>query len=901
MPLFAVNSLLRSLWSPKTTTKRQQAQAWLQPAQIELLESRVLLSISLGTADTFAVLAGQAVTNTGPTVITGDLGVSPGSAVTGFPPGIVVNGTIHTTDAVAAQAESDVTIAYNALASAAVTQDLTGQDLGGLTLTPGVYFFSSSAQLTGTLTLDAQGDPNAEFIFQIGTTLTTASNSTVQLINGADSCDVFWQVGSSATVGTTTTFVGHILALQSITVQTGATVDGSVLARNGSVTLDSNLISVANCLTGEITGYKFDDLNGDGIQQPGDVGFAGLTVELYSSNNNVLTLVATTVTDVNGNYRFDDLEHGTYVVREPVQSGVVQTTTNPAPITLTGNETVGDVTFGDFRLISIGGTKFQDTNGNGVRNIGEGGLAGVTMFLDTNNNGVLNVGERSTVTDANGNYNFANVGPGTYIVREVVPVGSVQTTANPANIVASSGTNVTGVNVGNFQTITIGGTKFRDVNGNGVRDIGDVGAAGVTMFLDTNNNGVLNVGERSTVTDANGNYSFANVGPGTYFVREVLPVGSVQTTVNPATIIASSGTNVTGVNVGNFQTITIGGTKFQDVNGNGVRDIGDVGAAGVTVFLDTNNNGVLNVGERSTVTDANGNYSFASVGPGTYIVREVLPVGSVQTTANPANIITSSGINVTGVNIGNFQTLTIGGTKFQDSNGNGIRDAGEPGLAGFTIFLDTNNNGVLNVGERSTVSGVNGTFNFANLGPGTYIVREVAQSNFVQMTNNPAPITATSGGNVSTILIGNIPLGNVITVGKLLLTGKNLTNLLNGTLGNQANYVANLYQTYLGHAPDIAGLTHYLRLIMAGYTEAQVATMFKADFHLPATPALKVASTASPTLPSATTKTNVATAVSTMVVKTPATLRIQSTIPVQVGRFADQAFSNFETLLSNWA
>ena len=202
----------------------------------------------LGTADTFAVLAGSAVTNTGPSVLTGDLGVSPGHAITGFPPGLIVNGTTHMGDAVAAQAQSDATTAYNTLAGKAVTKDLTGTDLGGLTLLPGVYHFSSSAFLTGTLTLDTLGDPNAFFDFQIGSTLITASNSTIHVISSSDDCNVFWQVGSSATLGTNTTFDGHILALTSITANTGATIDdGSLLARNGAVTLDSNTVAV--CVT----------------------------------------------------------------------------------------------------------------------------------------------------------------------------------------------------------------------------------------------------------------------------------------------------------------------------------------------------------------------------------------------------------------------------------------------------------------------------------------------------------------------------------------------------------------------------------------------------------------------------------------------------------------------------
>jgi len=204
---------------------------------------------SLGSAQSFAVLGGSTVTNTGPTVVTGDLGVSPGSAVIGFPPGLVLSGTIHAANAFALSAQNSVTTAYNSLASQACTQDLTGQNLGGLTLTAGVYCFSTSAQLTGTLTLNAQGNANAVFIFKIGSTLTTASGSSVLLINGGSPCNVFWQVGSSATLGTTTSFVGNILALASITLTTGARVTGRTLARTGAVTLDSNTVTAAACAT----------------------------------------------------------------------------------------------------------------------------------------------------------------------------------------------------------------------------------------------------------------------------------------------------------------------------------------------------------------------------------------------------------------------------------------------------------------------------------------------------------------------------------------------------------------------------------------------------------------------------------------------------------------------------
>lgn len=209
--------------------------------------------VNLGTAQSFAVLGGSTVTNTGATVITGNLGVSPGSSVTGFPPGIVTGGTIHAADSVAAQAQTDLTSAYNAAAGLPCGTDLTGQNLGGLTLTPGVYCFTSSAALTGTLTLNFQGNPNALFLFKIGSTLTTASGSSVVLSNtGGATCptNLFWQVGSSATLGTGSTFRGNILALTSITMTTGVGLTGRALARNGAVTLDTNTVNSSACFAG---------------------------------------------------------------------------------------------------------------------------------------------------------------------------------------------------------------------------------------------------------------------------------------------------------------------------------------------------------------------------------------------------------------------------------------------------------------------------------------------------------------------------------------------------------------------------------------------------------------------------------------------------------------------------
>jgi hypothetical protein len=204
--------------------------------------SAATVPVPLGTAANFAVLAGSTVTNTGPTIISGDLGLSPGTSVTGFPPG-QVNGTIHAADSVALQAQTDLTAAYNNAAARPVTATVP-VELGGTTKSPGVYNSPAGTfGITGTLTLDAQGDPNAVFIFQAASTLITAAASNVTLVNGAQASNVFWVVGSSATLGTNSTLQGTVLALTSITITTGASIDGRALARNGAVTLDTNTIT----------------------------------------------------------------------------------------------------------------------------------------------------------------------------------------------------------------------------------------------------------------------------------------------------------------------------------------------------------------------------------------------------------------------------------------------------------------------------------------------------------------------------------------------------------------------------------------------------------------------------------------------------------------------------------
>ena len=250
-------------------------------------------TVPLGSAASFGVIAGSAVTSTGPTVILGDLGLSPNgaSSVTGFtfstPPGAgLVIGTTHFADAVALTAKNDALAAYNTLAGRACGTTISG-DLGGRTLTPGVYCSASSMGLTGTLTLDAQGNRNAEFIFQLGSSLTTASASQVRLINSGQSCNVFWQIGSSATLGTGSSFAGNILASSSVTMTTGTSNSGRVIGFNGAVTLDGSNVTVCSLAANNMPiskSFNPTTINANGVSI--------LTVVLSNPNATVATLTA---------------------------------------------------------------------------------------------------------------------------------------------------------------------------------------------------------------------------------------------------------------------------------------------------------------------------------------------------------------------------------------------------------------------------------------------------------------------------------------------------------------------------------------------------------------------------------------------------------------------------------
>ncbi|MBX7166329.1 MAG: hypothetical protein K1X74_08255 [Pirellulales bacterium] len=584
----------------------------------------------------------------------------------------------------------------------------------------------------------------------------------------------------------------------------------------------------ANFRNGSIAGTKFTDLTGNGLSGD-DTPRQGTTIELYLDNGNSLfepgagdTLVTTQVTAANGTYSFTNLGPGQYFVRELVPGGATQT----APVApnfytiamVSGLASTGN-NFANFFQGSISGRKVEDITGDGITN-DDIAFAGVTieLYRDDGDN-VFEPGAGDTLVDteltaANGTYTFTGLALGRYFVREIVPPGTTRTAPAAPGVYTvvldEEIINSSGNDFANFRNGSISGTKFTDLTGNGLSG-DDTPRAGTTieLYLD-DNDGNFEPGAGDTlvttqVTAANGTYSFTNLGPGRYFVREIVPAGASQTTpVSPAfyTIVMTSGLDSAENDFANFFDGSIAGKKVEDLTGNGV-SMDDPAFAGVTIelFADDGDNvfepGAGDTLHDSAVTAADGTYQFSNLPLGRYFIREVVPNGTTQTGATTVYnvLLTENTPDSTGNNFANFRNGSINGRKVQDLTGNGI-SIDDTALAGTTIQLFRDDgNGVFNDAVDTLVASqltdATGNFNFANLGPGTYFVREIAPANSIQ-TGGLAVYTVvmtsnlTSNGND----FGNFFRGNVTGTKFNDLTG----NGISGDDTPRAGVVIELYR-----------------------------------------------------------------------------------------------------------
>ena len=464
--------------------------------------------------------------------------------------------------------------------------------------------------------------------------------------------------------------------------------------------------------TGSVGDRVWLDTNGNGVQDAGEAGINGVTVQLLNAGG---TVVATTTTSGDGNYTFNNLAAGNYTVKivaSSLPAGTAPTfdldgiaSANQAGFTLAAGASRTDVDFGYKYTGSIGDRVWLDTNANGAQDAGEAGINGVTVQLLDGGGNVL----ATATTSGDGNYTFNNLAGGSYTVRIVassLPAGVAPSfdldgiaTANQASFTLAAGANRTDVDFGYKQTGSVGDRVWLDANGDGNQDAGEAGINGVTVQLLNAANTVV----ATATTSGDGNYTFNNLAAGNYTVKIVassLPAGTAPTfdldgiaTANQAGFTLAAGQNRTDVDFGYKYTGSVGDRVWLDANANGVQDAGEAGINGVTVQL-------LNAGGTviaTTSTSGNGNYTFANLAGGNYTVKIVassLPAGTAPTfdldgiaTANQASFTLAAGASRTDVDFGYKNTGSVGDRVWLDTNGNGNQDAGETGINGVTVQL----------------------------------------------------------------------------------------------------------------------------------------------------------------------------------------------------------------------
>ena len=516
-----------------------------------------------------------------------------------------------------------------------------------------------------------------------------------------------------------------------------------------------------------ISGVKFNDVNGNGVKDSGETGLAGWTVKLTKPDGSDVS----TLTGQDGSYRFEDLVPGAYTVSEVPQTG--WSGTAPAggsqKVTLASSD-VSDVNFGNKAVtFSISGKKFNDLNANGI-NDGEPGLAGWTINLEQPAGKVI----KTVITAADGSYKFENLTPGDYVLSEVAQKGWTQTAPSSGSYsVSLKDADVTGKDFGNSAgSWSITGTAFQDLNGNGKKDADDPGQSGWRIQLAQNGN-VINV----TDTTADGFYAFGKLAQGTYTLSEVLQSGWVQTLpAGGSYSVNLKNADVSGMDFGNKGNLSISGMKYYDLNGNGVQDKDEPGIPGQTVTLLDNGKEIA-----TATTGQDGGYIFNNLVQGTYTINDPPSGGFVLTTTSSITVTITTSV-VLHANFGLAGTHSISGAKFNDVNNNGVMDSGE-GVSGWGIVLDgtTAFHGIHITRTVNTAS--DGSYVFDHLAPGTYKISELSRPGWTQ--------TIPSGAGTYTVNLGSSDVANqnfgnrvVNTPGTASIWGMKFNDLNNNGVNN---------------------------------------------------------------------------------------------------------------------
>lgn len=525
------------------------------------------------------------------------------------------------------------------------------------------------------------------------------------------------------------------------------------------------LLESRRVMAGDITGTVFQDLNANGIDETNEPGLAGWTVFVDSNGDGLPNAgEPSTVTDTKGKFALVGLPVATVQLYEVQQPGFVPTPgfSNHQAVTVREGREVR-VRFPNVASAAatgrVVGTVFEDTNENGIKESGEHGLLGWTMFIDSNGDGSLSTGEPTAITDADGDYIFAEVPTGAATIFEIPQAGYRPTIGGlfpttgaldhqAVNVVANTSSRADFANL-IPQVGTIQGKVWNDQNGDGIAGATDPGIANRTVYVDLNLNQILDAGEPSRITDGSGAFSFVDIHTGSYQVRENRPDGWVS----------SIGTNpffTTFVSRGSVQNLSfmdlipgtgsISGKVWNDEDGNGLLNATEQGLAGWSVFVDSNSNSQWDAGEPRSTTDTNGNYSIPDLPYAMHSVRVELPSTWIATspTTGVKSVRSLTGDSVAGVQFGVREKVgSIQGTVWNDDNGDAIRNAGESGLAGWQIWVDLNGNASRDADEPVQTSDATGSYTLARIPVGTYSVYESLPEGWINSVGRPSSVTTT--------------------------------------------------------------------------------------------------------------------------------------------------------------
>ncbi|MFI5378808.1 MAG: SdrD B-like domain-containing protein [Tepidisphaerales bacterium] len=485
-------------------------------------------------------------------------------------------------------------------------------------------------------------------------------------------------------------------------------------------------------LTSTLSGNLFHDFNRNNRADAGEGPLAGWTVYADLNNNGALDAgEPSAVTDAGGHWEIGGVSPGSIHVVTVAPAGWLTTTpvmTN-LPFDVPSGRKVAFTPVGFYRVLTYTGAVFQDANLNGQLDAGEIGLAGATVWADLNGNGVADAGEPKAVIGADGAFALNGIVEGNVVIRATAPPGWTITNYPNGYVtpIIPDNQQPAPINFAAVQLAPVAGALYNDANGNGARDAGETGFAGVTVWLDLNNNGVRDPGEPSATTDAAGQFTIPDVPAGTYKLRTTAPAGYVFTT--PASgivdVTRSGSLPALGNNFALRKPVgSISGVAFVDANSDGVRQAAEKPWAGLRVFLDANGNGVQDPGELGTLTGATGQFAFSNVPIGSYRLVAAIPAG-YRVTTNTSEVLTVSIGSSISRNVGAAPFAKVKGRVFLDRNANGRMDAGDKPLANWRVFIDSNRNGVLDSGEVSVLTDAQGYFSFNSLAAGTYVIRLV--------------------------------------------------------------------------------------------------------------------------------------------------------------------------------